>query len=151
MQKFARFLLPKMPVSHFLYRTHILLLLAIVLRSAYSYTWSFEETPSQCGQITVTVAGSDATPPFRVLIVPFGPSSLPGGVDPRSVLDIPFSGNQNSVKFQLTYPENLQFVAVVSVYFFRRSLDILTFSTSPSIQYICGVLFIQVTQLIYFK
>ncbi len=123
-----------MLASHCLYRARLLLLLAVVFRRAYSYTWLFEEAPSQCGQITVTVTGSDATPPFRVLIVPFGLSSLPGGVDSRSVLDIPFSGDQNSVKFQLTYPENLQFVAVVSLHFFRETSDTLLFLTLPFIQ-----------------
>lgn len=101
-----------MPASHFPYATH-LLFIVLILRGAYSYTWSFEEAPSQCGQVTVAIAGNDGIPPFRILIVPFGPSLLPNGVEPRSVLDIPFSGNQSNVQFQLTYPENSHFVAVV--------------------------------------
>ncbi|KJA14564.1 hypothetical protein HYPSUDRAFT_430911 [Hypholoma sublateritium FD-334 SS-4] len=80
--------------SHFPYAIH-LLIISLILRGAYSYTWSFEETPSQCGQLTVAIAGNDGTPPFRLLVVPFGPSLLPNGVEPRSVLDIPFSDNQS--------------------------------------------------------
>ena len=105
-----------MTTSHFIYRAFLLLLLTLVFREVDAYTWSFEETPSQCGQITVAVSGSDGTPPFRLLVVPFGPSLLPDGVEPRSVLDLPFSGNQNNVQFQLTYPKNSQFVAVVRTY-----------------------------------
>lgn len=101
-----------MPASHFPYGIQ-LLLIVLIIRGAHTYTWSFEETPSQCGQLTVAIAGNDGTPPFRILISPFGPSLLPNGVEPRSVLDIPFSGNQREVQFQLTYPENSQFVAVV--------------------------------------
>ena len=103
-----------MPSLLFQYATH-LFLIALTLRGAYSYTWSFEETPSQCGQTTVAIAGSDGTAPFRLLVVPFGPSLLPNGVEPRSVLDIPFTGNQSNVQFQLTYPEGSHFVAVVRI------------------------------------
>ena len=105
-----------MPSLLFQYAAH-LFLIALVLRGAYSYTWSFEETASQCGQTTVAIAGGGGTPPFRLLVVPFGPSLLPNGVEPRSVLDIPFTGNQSNVQFQLTYPEGSHFVAVVRISF----------------------------------
>ena len=105
-----------MPSLLFQYAAH-LFLIALILRGAYSYTWSFEETASQCGQTTVAIAGGGGTPPFRLLVVPFGPSLLPNGVEPRSVLDIPFTGNQSNVQFQLTYPEGSHFVAVVRISF----------------------------------
>ncbi|KJA14566.1 hypothetical protein HYPSUDRAFT_1071961 [Hypholoma sublateritium FD-334 SS-4] len=86
----------------------------LILRGVYAYTWSFEEDPSQCGQLTVAITGNDGTPPFHILIAPFGPSPLPNGVETRGVLDIPFAGSQREVQFQLTYPASSQFVAVVS-------------------------------------
>ena len=102
-----------MPPTHFPYGVH-LLLITLILRGAYAYTWSFQDAPNQCGQLTVAIAGNDGTPPFRILIAPFGPSPLPNGVETRQILDIPFPGNQNEVQFQLTYPADSQFVAVVS-------------------------------------
>ena len=102
-----------MPPTHFPCGIH-LLLITLLLRGAYAYTWSFQDAPSQCGQLTVAIAGNDGTPPFRILIAPFGPSPLPNGVETRQILDIPFPGNQNEVQFQLTYPADSQFVAVVS-------------------------------------
>ncbi len=103
-----------MPPTHFAYGLHLLLITLLLLRGAYAYTWLFQDTPSQCGQLTVAVAGNDAAPPFRILIAPFGPSPLPNGVETRQILDIPFPGSQNEVQFQLTYPAGSQFVAVVS-------------------------------------
>ncbi|KJA14562.1 hypothetical protein HYPSUDRAFT_59307 [Hypholoma sublateritium FD-334 SS-4] len=102
-----------MPSSHFPYGTQ-LFLITLILRSAHAYTLSFNEAPSQCGQVIATIARNDGAPPFRLLIVPFGSSPLPNGVETRSALDVPFSGNASQVQFQLTYPAGSQFVAVVS-------------------------------------
>lgn len=103
-----------MPSSHFPYATHLFLATLILLRGARAYTWSFKEAPSQCGQLAVAIAGNGGTPPFHILVAPFGPSPLPSGVETRQTLDIPFTGNQTEVQFQLTYPAGSQFVAVVS-------------------------------------
>ncbi|KJA14565.1 hypothetical protein HYPSUDRAFT_150210 [Hypholoma sublateritium FD-334 SS-4] len=103
-----------MPTSHCAYDTRLLVITLILLRGARAYTWSFKEAPSQCGQSTVAVAGNDGTPPFHILIAPFGPSPLPNGIETRQILDIPFTGNQSEVQFQLTYPTGSQFIAVVS-------------------------------------
>ncbi|KJA14563.1 hypothetical protein HYPSUDRAFT_49030 [Hypholoma sublateritium FD-334 SS-4] len=103
-----------MAAPHFPYSIHLFLITLILLRGAQAYTWSFKEAPSQCGELTVAVAGNDGTPPFHILIAPFGPSPLPNGIETRQILDIPFAGNQSEVQFQLTYPAGSQFVAVVS-------------------------------------
>ncbi|KAF8649171.1 hypothetical protein AX16_005969 [Volvariella volvacea WC 439] len=81
---------------------------------ASAYTWSFRSTPQQCSNLTIEVSGNDGVPPYRVLILPFGSTPLPNGVEARRIVDQPFPGNSNSVSFQLKYPENSQFVAVVS-------------------------------------
>lgn len=49
-----------------------------------------------------------------MLIIPFGPSPLPNNVEARTILDMPFEGNSNTISFQLKYPANSQLVAVVS-------------------------------------
>lgn len=95
----------------------LFLLTTAVLRGAHAYTWSFQRTPTQCSNLSVAISGSDGTPPFRILISPFGPSPLANNVEARNILDIPFPDNQTEVQFQLTYPAGSQFVAVVSVFF----------------------------------
>ena len=102
------------PLSHFPYNFH-LFLVALILRSVYAYTWSFQDAPSQCGQLSVAIAGNDGTPPFHTLIAPFGPSALSNGVETRGVLEFSFAENQREVQFQLTYPAGSQFVAVVCI------------------------------------
>lgn len=88
----------------------------VVLHGADAYTWSYQGTPTQCSNLTVDISGSDGTPPFRILISPFGPSPLANNVEARNILDIPFQDNQTKVQFQLTYPAGSQFVAVVSAF-----------------------------------
>ena len=105
----------RMPPSYIPYgMIHILLVTLILVRGAHAYTWSFKEAPSQCGHLTVAIAGNDGIPPFHVLITPFGPSPLANVVETRQILDIPFTESQKEVQFQLTYPAGSQFVAVVS-------------------------------------
>ncbi|KAF8166705.1 hypothetical protein BJ912DRAFT_1025856 [Pholiota molesta] len=98
---------------------------AALLPSAHAYTWNFANTPTQCGTLTVTIADSNSkgkgkgdsssgTPPYRILILPFGSSPLPNTIEARRIMDIPFPGNATQVSFTLPYPENSQFVAVVS-------------------------------------
>ncbi|KJA21348.1 hypothetical protein HYPSUDRAFT_140777 [Hypholoma sublateritium FD-334 SS-4] len=91
-----------------------LLFTTVVLHGVHAYTWSYQGTPTQCNNLTVAISGSDGTPPFRILISPFGPSPLANNVEARNILDIPFPDNQTEVQFQLTYPAGSQFVAVVS-------------------------------------
>ncbi|KAL4263627.1 hypothetical protein AB1N83_005800 [Pleurotus pulmonarius] len=48
------------------------------LVSGYSFTIS---TPRQCQNLTVSITGEDGQPPYRLLLVPFGPSPLPDNVE----------------------------------------------------------------------
>ncbi|KIM35169.1 hypothetical protein M413DRAFT_449880 [Hebeloma cylindrosporum] len=90
------------------------LYLSSLLPSSRAYSWAFQSTPQQCSNLTVTVSGSDGKPPYRILILPFGPTPLANNIEARTILDIPFNGQESSVSFKLKYPENSQFVAVVS-------------------------------------
>lgn len=94
---------------------HLLFLTAAtVLNGVHAYTWSFQEAPTQCGNLTVAISGSDGTPPYRILIIPFGPSPLANNIEGRKIMDIPFPNSDTKVQFQLQYPGDSQFVAVVS-------------------------------------
>jgi hypothetical protein len=89
------------------------LLVALCLPRAYAYTWTFKSPPQQCGNLTINISGG-GVPPYRVLIIPFGPSPLSNVVEARTILDMPFEGNSTELTFQLKYPQNSQLVAVVS-------------------------------------
>jgi len=86
-----------------------------LLPQANAYAWSFQQPPQQCTNLSIAVTGNDGQPPYRVLILPFGPSPLAKNVEARKIMDIPFPSGQNRVQFQLNYPANSQFVAVVSL------------------------------------
>jgi hypothetical protein len=91
----------------------VLSLVAFPTLSA-AYSWNFKANPEQCSNLTISISGSDGKPPYRVLIIPFGPSPLANNVEARKILDVPFEGNSNTISFQLKYPANSQLVAVVS-------------------------------------
>ncbi|KAG5646378.1 hypothetical protein DXG03_003701 [Asterophora parasitica] len=91
----------------------VLALLALPTLSA-AYTWKFETTPQQCSNLTISISGSGGKPPYRVLILPFGPTPLAQNIEARKIIDQPFPGDSTSVSFKLNFPANSQFVAVVS-------------------------------------
>lgn len=82
------------------------------LAAAYSFT--FDNTPTQCGTVSLSVTGA-GSPPYSVLIIPFGPSPLPNNTEVRKITQQNFTGNAGQVSFQLKFPTNSQFVAVVSI------------------------------------
>ncbi|KAH8101119.1 hypothetical protein BXZ70DRAFT_1007516 [Cristinia sonorae] len=86
---------------------------ALLPSMAAAFSFNFDNTPTQCGNLSLSVTGA-GTPPYRVLIVPFGASPLPGNIEARKITEQTFSANATSVSFQLKFPENSQFVAVVS-------------------------------------
>lgn len=90
------------------------LLFLLFLPLTLAYTWSFQNTPQQCNNLTIAISGDDGKPPYRVLIIPFGPTPLPNAVEARKILDVGFADGAKSVSFVLKFPENSQFVAVVS-------------------------------------
>jgi len=87
------------------------LFLSLPVLSA-AYTWSFEQPPQQCGNVSIAVTGG-GTPPYRVLIIPYGPTPLDNGIEVRRILDIPFPSGQTKVNFKLNWPAHSQLVAVV--------------------------------------
>ena len=88
-----------------------------LLSSSYTnaFTWEFTSQPSQCQNVSIAVMGS-GQPPYSLLIVPTGPSPLPNNTEVRNVQNISFPGLSTSLTFQLNYPANSSFVAVVCLY-----------------------------------
>ncbi|KAJ3555239.1 hypothetical protein NM688_g2686 [Phlebia brevispora] len=86
------------------------LLLLPSLASAFSF--NFTSTPRQCQTLNISISGS-GQPPYSVLIIPFGASPLPNNTEVRKIFQQNFTGNATSQSFQLNYPANSQFVAVV--------------------------------------
>ncbi|PPQ96732.1 hypothetical protein CVT26_010285 [Gymnopilus dilepis] len=84
-----------------------------LLPTASAYSWTFQNTPQQCANLTLSIVGSDGTPPYEVLIIPFGPSPLANNVEARKIMQVPFGDGKTSVSFRMGYPGDSQFVAVV--------------------------------------
>ena len=93
-----------------------LVAIANAVPSTLAYSFNFASTPQQCGNLTINIVGSDGTPPYRALVIPFGQSPLPNNVEARRIVDQHFDGNSTSTTFQLKYPTNSQFVVVVSTH-----------------------------------
>jgi hypothetical protein len=106
----------------------ILLLFPLLVNA---YTWQFTSQPRQCQNVSLSIQGSGGQPPYSVLIIPTGPSPLPNNTEVRSVLDIPFSGTSTTLSFNLNYPENSSFVAVVRSYLSRHIVYVI-FSYRPT-------------------
>ena len=82
-----------------------------------AYSFNIVSTPRQCESLTVQITGSGGQAPYSLLIIPFGPSPLPNAIEARRITNVPFN-TSTSVDFQLRFPENSQFVAVVSCHSF---------------------------------
>ena len=85
--------------------------LSASLVSAYSFT--FTSQPQQCANLSLQISGS-GEPPYSVLIIPYGPSPLANNVEVRTIVSEQFPGDASELSFQLKYPADSQFVAVVS-------------------------------------
>lgn len=76
-----------------------------------AFTFNFTSTPRQCNNLSFAISGS-GQPPYSVLIIPFGPTPLSNYTEVRRIVQQTFNGTSTSL--QLKYPQNSQFVAVVS-------------------------------------
>jgi len=92
-----------------------LIFLQLVSSPALSnaYSWVFDKAPQQCSNVSISITGS-GVPPYRVLVIPFGPTPLPNNTEVRKIIDYPFDGNSRTAIFPINYPADSQFVAVVS-------------------------------------
>ena len=90
----------------------IILLFPILLNA---YTWQFTSPPIQCKNVTLSIQGSGGQPPYSLMIIPTGASPLPN-TEVRALQNIPFPGTSTTLSFNLNYPENSTFVAVVCSY-----------------------------------
>ncbi|KAF9531159.1 hypothetical protein CPB83DRAFT_809505 [Crepidotus variabilis] len=79
-----------------------------------AYTWSIQQSPKQCGDMTVSVSGDGGKPPYRVLITPYGSPPWANTTEVRESFEQAFPGMDKEVTFKLKYPAQSQFVAVVS-------------------------------------
>jgi hypothetical protein len=93
---------------------HMLALsLALHLRTSSGFSFTIDNAPQQCTDLNISIVGS-GYPPYSAVIVPYGSTPLPNQTDIRNVIIVPFIDGSTSTSFQLTYPENSQFVIVAS-------------------------------------
>lgn len=79
-----------------------------------AYQWAFDNAPSQCGPLVVSITDqTGGEPPYSLLLVPHGPSPLPNGVDTRTVQTVAFN-TTTELNFTLNYPAGSELVAVVN-------------------------------------
>ena len=97
----------------------------------HAYTWQFTSPPSQCSTVTLSIQGSGGQPPYSLLIVPTGPPPLPNNVEVRSIQTIPFSGTSTTLSFNLNYPENSSFVAVVRAFIYPAIFSLISLIIAP--------------------
>ncbi|KAM6490677.1 hypothetical protein JOM56_014020 [Amanita muscaria] len=95
---------------------HTLLLFCLILLPTLSnaYSWQLNTAPSQCSNVSISIVGGGGRPPYRVSVIPFGPSPLPNSIEVRKFIDLSFDGNSTLIEFPLNYPARSQFVVVVS-------------------------------------
>ncbi|KAK2462378.1 hypothetical protein APHAL10511_005684 [Amanita phalloides] len=93
-----------------------LFLLQLISLPSFSaaYSWVFDSAPRQCSNLSITITGNDGHPPYRVLVLPFGASPFANNTEVRRIVDHSFDDDSTSTSFPINYPENSQFVAVVS-------------------------------------
>lgn len=110
------------------------LCLSILPSLSFGYSFDFTSTPTQCSNLSLSIAGTGGQPPYSVLLIPFGPSTLPNNTEARRITQQNFSGTDTTLSFQLKFPSNSQFVAVVSfisppsfIIFVRSSSLLFTF------------------------
>ncbi|KAH9939547.1 hypothetical protein B0H21DRAFT_780561 [Amylocystis lapponica] len=87
--------------------------LALLPSFASAFSFTFTNTPQQCQNLSLSITGA-GVPPYSILITPFGPSPLPNNVEARRIFAVDFDGSSSSASFQLKYPADSEFVAVVS-------------------------------------
>lgn len=93
--------------------SHCLVLAVLLSASLVSgYSFDFTSQPEQCANLSLEISGS-GKPPYSVLIIPYGPTPLPNNVEVRTIVFQQFPGDDASLSFQLKYPANSQFVAIV--------------------------------------
>lgn len=90
----------------------ILAYVAHLISFSHAYTWTFNNIPRQCSQLSASIEGTGGEPPYNILIIPYGSSPLTP-IEVRTIQTIAFNSSTD-VDFTLNYPAGSQFVAVVS-------------------------------------
>lgn len=78
-----------------------------------AFSFNFQSEPTQCANLSIAITGDDGVPPYSVLIIPFGTTPLANNIEARRILYHSFGSSATSASFQLNYPADSQFVAVV--------------------------------------
>lgn len=81
---------------------------------AAAYSFNIKNTPRQCEDLELDITGT-GSPPYSALIIPTGPTPLANLVEARKITNVAFNGTNTTATFQLKFPENSQFVVVVSL------------------------------------
>lgn len=94
---------------------YILLASSLSLLPAFVKAYSFQlsNQPTQCGNTTVQIVGS-GSPPYSLLLIPYGPPTTTSGVEVRKIQSLQFDSDTTTLNLKFLYPANSQFVAVVS-------------------------------------
>lgn len=95
---------------------------AYLISLSHAYTWTFNNIPSQCSQLSASIEGTGGEPPYNILIIPYGSSPLTP-IEVRTIQTIAFNSSTD-VEFTLNYPAGSQFVAVVSLSPFLHQIRI---------------------------
>ena len=90
------------------------MLLALLAAPALvaAYSWQFENSPVQCGELDLKITGS-GKPPYRALFLPAGTAPNSNGVDLRKVINVPFNDSSSLKIPAFPYPSGSNFVVVV--------------------------------------
>jgi hypothetical protein len=83
--------------------------------AVHGYTFNITSGVKQCENIDIEIVGS-GSPPYSVVIIPYGPSPLPNGIEARKIVEQNWTDSSTSLSFQLQYPAYSQFIAIVSIY-----------------------------------
>ncbi|KAF8343578.1 hypothetical protein F5887DRAFT_918397 [Amanita rubescens] len=85
-------------------------ILSLLPTHSLAFSLELNSIPQQCSNLTITASGLNSSIQYAALVVPYGPSPLPGGVEVRQVLEFTFDANSTTADVPINYPSGSQFV-----------------------------------------
>ena len=89
-------------------------ILSLLPSHSLAFGLELYSVPQQCSNLTIISSELNASTQYAALVVPYGPSPLPGGVEVRQVLEFIFDANSTTANVPINYPSGSQFVIAVS-------------------------------------
>jgi hypothetical protein len=89
-------------------------ILSLLLTHSLAINVQLVTIPQQCANLTITISDLNASMQYAALVVPYGPSPLPGGIEVRQVLEFAFDADSTMANIPINYPSGSQFVIAVS-------------------------------------